>query len=262
MPRSCRLRIPGIVLIAVMGPAFAFAQGPSDNAASAPSQNEKAARCDQYGFSTVFSCIWNDVRHLGRRRSLAWLASGGVLSAGSLLLDDEVLQSFSDEDQNAAIVVGDNLGGAGLHFGAAAALYAIARARGDTEMASLGVTLIRVQVVNAAVTRGLKLVPRARPYQESATFAKGSFPSGHTSATFATATVIKRRWGWRAGVPAYVIASYVGITRLHNVHYLSDVTFGAAVGIASGLAVNIPGPLAEISPLIAPGVAGVAIGIR
>jgi membrane-associated phospholipid phosphatase len=148
-----------------------------------------------------------------------------------------------------------------VHFGVPAAVYLISRATGHNAAADMSVAIIRTQVVNAIFTRGLKLVPRARPYQESATLTKGSFPSGHTSAAFATATVIQRKWGWRAGVPAYAVAAFVGTTRLQHVHYLSDVTFGAALGIASGLAVKLPGPGPSIAPLMAPGVAGVAVTI-
>ena len=76
---------------------------------------------------------------------------------------------------------------------------------------------------------------------------------------FATATVFQRKWGWKAGVPAYLVATFVGVTRLENVHYLSDVTFGAAVGVASGLAIKLPGP--RVEPILAPGVVGVSFRI-
>jgi membrane-associated phospholipid phosphatase len=59
-----------------------------------------------------------------------------------------------------------------------------------------------------------------------------SFPSGHAADTMAFATALERHFGWRYAVPAYVFASYVAMSRLHdNVHDLSDVTAGAAVGI-------------------------------
>ena len=62
-----------------------------------------------------------------------------------------------------------------------------------------------------------------------------SFPSGHASVTFATATVIERHLGWRKAVLGYAIASYVAMSRIHdNQHYLSDVVFGAAVGTIAG----------------------------
>jgi membrane-associated phospholipid phosphatase len=51
------------------------------------------------------------------------------------------------------------------------------------------------------------------------------------------------------------------VTRLENVHYLSDVTFGAALGIASGLAVKMPGSRVAITPAISPGRAGLFVTI-
>ena len=79
---------------------------------------------------------------------------------------------------------------------------------------------------------------------------------------FATATVVQRRWGWRGGLPAYLLATYVGATRLQDVHYLSDVAFGAALGIATGFVVNLPSRHAAISPIVAPGLTAVQIDIN
>src|SRR5439155_23187221 len=65
-----------------------------------------------------------------------------------------------------------------------------------------------------------------------------SFPSGHASSTFALASVLWRHLGWKAAVPTYTVASYVALSRLHeDVHFLSDVVFGSAIGIVSGRAV-------------------------
>ena len=53
--------------------------------------------------------------------------------------------------------------------------------------------------------------------------------------TFATASVIERHFGYRASWPMFLIAGYVSASRLtDNRHYLSDVLFGSALGIASG----------------------------
>lgn len=76
-------------------------------------------------------------------------------------------------------------------------------------------------------------VRRLRPDETDLT----AFPSGHTSASFALAAAAASRWGWKAGVPACLAAGFVGYTRLEsNNHYLSDVLFGAGLGIASGRA--------------------------
>lgn len=65
-----------------------------------------------------------------------------------------------------------------------------------------------------------------------------AFPSGHASASFALATVAASQWGWKVGAPACLLAGFVGYTRMEGRnHYLSDVFFGAGLGIASGRAV-------------------------
>lgn len=255
--------IVSLALLAVLlSGATASAQDTSD-ATSPPQQGEAAAaRCDDQGFSTIFTCIPHDLRNMARAPSLVWLAVGGGLSALSAPLDDRVDRALRDGDPDVFPKVGDQLGQAGWHFGAPFALYVVARASGHSDTAGFAVTLLRAQVANGIVTRSLKLIPRARPHQETASTWHGSFPSGHTSASFTTATVIQRRFGWRAGLPAYVLASYVGLSRLHRNHYLSDVAFGAGLGIAAGLAVNQPSRGAVISPILAPGVAGLAVDLR
>ena len=259
-----RTSIAWLALLAVvLNGAAASAQDTSDAASPPPEQSEGAdARCDRQGFSTIFTCIPQDLRNMARPQSLVWLGVGVGAAAGSALLDDGIDRALRDGDPDVFPKVGDQLGQAGLHFGVPFALYVVARATGHSDTAGFAVTLLRAQVANGIVTRTLKLIPRARPFQEKASTWHGSFPSGHTSASFATATVIQRRFGWRAGLPAYVLASYVGLSRLHRNHYLSDVAFGAGLGIAAGLAVNQPSRRAVISPMLAPGIAGVTIDLR
>jgi membrane-associated phospholipid phosphatase len=61
-----------------------------------------------------------------------------------------------------------------------------------------------------------------------------AFPSGHTAIAFSSAAFIQKRYGWRPGIPAYVVASYVGWLRLEtDDHDSADVLGGAAVGIIS-----------------------------
>ena len=65
--------------------------------------------------------------------------------------------------------------------------------------------------------------------------AKGSFPSGHTAAAFAVATVIASRYREHKWVPfvAYGLASAIGFSRTSaNAHYLSDVAFGGLIGFS------------------------------
>jgi membrane-associated phospholipid phosphatase len=99
------------------------------------------------------------------------------------------------------------------------------------KVAHLGFDLLRANVVTEALTYGIKVaVRRDRPTGECC-----SFPSGHASVTFATAEVLERHFGYRASWPMFAIAGYVAASRLtDNRHFLSDVLFGSALGMASG----------------------------
>ena len=59
-----------------------------------------------------------------------------------------------------------------------------------------------------------------------------SFPSGHTSSAFATATSLSLAYPkWYIIVPSYAWAGTVGYSRMHlGVHYPSDVLAGALIG--------------------------------
>lgn len=88
--------------------------------------------------------------------------------------------------------------------------------------ASAGVTL--------AATYGLKYaVTERRPNGGSQ-----SFPSGHSSISFASAEYLRKRYGWEYGVPAYALASFVAYSRVEaRQHHPHDVVAGAAIGILS-----------------------------
>lgn len=62
-----------------------------------------------------------------------------------------------------------------------------------------------------------------------------SFPSGHTMASFASATVIisqNKKWG----MYAFILAFLIGFSRLYLfVHFPSDVIMGAVIGCILGI---------------------------
>lgn len=119
-----------------------------------------------------------------------------------------------------------------------------------------GSDLLRAQAVNGVLTLSLKgIFNRTRP--DGAPY---SFPSGHTSTSFATAAVIYRHFGWKWGVPAAAAATYVGLSRLQeNKHYLSDVIAGAVLGGYVGY--KVAGRHSSGSLNIAP-MAGDVYGLR
>lgn len=67
---------------------------------------------------------------------------------------------------------------------------------------------------------------------------KTSFPSGHTTTAFAFASVVGIHHPWYIGTPAYLLASFVGFSRVNdNKHYVHDVLAGATIGTAFGYGV-------------------------
>ena len=214
--------------------------------------------------------------HIGRdyaafftsRETYLTLGLGLGTSLSLRPLDESITTSrfnaelFEDTTIDRAFEGGQILGGALFQIGGAFAAYGAGVLTGKSEVTELGRDLVRVQLLTQGVTQAIKYsVGRARPDASS----HSSFPSGHASGTFATATVFHRRYGWKAGLPAYGIASWVAASRLsENKHFLSDVIFGAAIGIAAGRAVTWDRGSTRfaIEPMAAPGGAGVQMTVR
>ena len=138
------------------------------------------------------------------------------------------------------------------------ATYAFGRIYDEPKVSHLGMDLLRAQAISELMVEPLgfathRLRPDGSNYQ--------SFPYGLSAATFAAATVIARHLGWRHAAIAYAVASYVAASRLHdNVHYLSDVVFGAAVGTISGRTVTEHGRETwTLVPAFVPGGAAVLV---
>ena len=63
-----------------------------------------------------------------------------------------------------------------------------------------------------------------------------AFPSGHTAVCFSGASFVQRRYGWKYGVPAYLVAGYVAYSRLEGLndrHDGWDILGGVVVGVGS-----------------------------
>jgi membrane-associated phospholipid phosphatase len=210
-------------------------------------------------FASLFRDLGRDFRQLPSRQSALLIGAAGALSLGVRSHDADVTE---DAHASAALDTvfesGAAIGSGFAQFGAAFGTWALGRATRSPRVSLLGADLVRAQIVSSALTQGVKFaVRRERP--DGGRF---SFPSGHTSATFASAAVLQRHYGWKVGVPAYGVAAYVAESRLQeNKHYLSDVIFGAAIGVVSGHAVTVGHGHRRfaLTPLAAPGGGGLGL---
>jgi PAP2 superfamily len=261
-----------IVSVALVTSPAAEAEGPdrsTTSTSSAPNndqahpdsqtQGEEKQPSPDTGIRALFSGYIEDVKHLAAIENMYLALIGG---AGAIAVHpfDQTLNAqlrshytLVNDIWAPAKYYGDTPEQVGLSLGT----YAFGRLLDQPKVSHLGMDLFRAQLVAETLVEPLKFAThRLRPdgsnYQ--------SFPSGHAAGTFAAATVLQRHLGWKRSAFAYVIAAYVATSRLHdNVHYVSDVTFGAAVGTIAGRTVTQHGRnYWTLTPVNVPG-GGVAI---
>lgn len=132
-----------------------------------------------------------------------------------------------------------------ISFGTPITMYSIALATGDAELKKKayisGASLAGALILSTSMKYAFH---RTRPFDawpdriyKKGTGGSWSFPSGHTTEAFATATSLTIAFPkWYVAVPAYAYAAGVGYSRMYlGVHYPSDVLVGAILGTGSAL---------------------------
>ncbi len=128
----------------------------------------------------------------------------------------------------------------GLNAGSVVVGEGIKQYNGDARFLEAALVATESQLLTAAFTEGIAYTTgRSTPHDSNDPFrfkfGRDSFPSAHTSQTFAVAAVISDRFDQPAGAIAYTLAGAVGLARLvQDKHWASDVAAGAALGWGIG----------------------------
>ncbi len=153
-------------------------------------------------------------------------------------------------------------------------VFAVAGLLGDETSMKVAEDAISASLIASGITAAIKYpVGRARPrdnrgvgYFQPFSNANASFPSGHTTESFALASVIANHYEetW-VTCASYTVAGLVGVARTyHDAHFASDVIAGAMIGTLTGKAIvryneqRRSGKIALI-PDFAPGMVGMRL---
>ena len=198
----------------------------------------QAVAAEPPSIGSVFSEVPLDLWRYLSLDTATVLGIGGIAAGAGHAFDavaaDEVAENGTF---NAAMEPGHTYGAFGVQSVVGLGVYATGWFADNRRLATAGADIMRAQILSQTYVQAIKYtVQRERPDGSDDL----SFPSGHSASAFATALVLQRHYGWRVGVPATAVAAYVALARVHdNHHHVSDVIFGAAMGIAAQRTVTL-----------------------
>lgn len=253
-------RIACTIALVLWLPAAANAQDrPAQSAPPAIPQHAESAP-EPGGVHGFLADVGRDYLHMFSIENAEWAAVGGTATA-AIHQADELLRSVTDQPTPYALKPGATYGNLAFQVPLAATWWIVGHAAGSSRGADAGRDLVRAQISAMSWTYAIKYsVNRTRPNGDPR-----SFPSGHTSATFATAMVLQEHYGWKVGLPIFGAAAYTGAERVMNdKHWASDVAFGAVVGILAGrtVTVHVRHQRLSIQPQAVPGGGGITIHVN
>ncbi len=235
-------------LCAVISAAVLLAQ------AALPAYCAERPLPDPVGFGKRF---WDDLKELPKKPGTwsknQWYLAGGVVAATgvSLFLDDSVADFYDTHRMDSL----RNISLATTHFGDSvwqvpiiSGIYMGGLAFGSPTMRKISADATEASVIAALMINPALcyMTGRALPYKGESpsrfrpfTWHRYSFPSGHTSAAFALASVLdidlREKFGYWHTPLVYGVALGVAESRLYDrKHYLSEVILGGAIGWSIG----------------------------
>jgi hypothetical protein len=222
--------------------------------AQAPEPPPTTPSPDRNPIVYVFQNLVRDAKRLPTVETALTLGAGGALALAVHPADDTVTERATAGGPRQPWQAGSAFGSGWSQIGFAVGTYTVGAIAKNRPMAHFGADLVSAQAINGVLTQGMKFaVRRERPDGSGGSY---SFPSGHTSSTFATAAVVWRHFGWKFGAPVVAAGAWVGASRVQlRRHWMSDVVFGAAVGTAAGRTVTIGHGARKVTmgPTVVPG---------
>lgn len=191
---------------------------------------------DDRPFTQLLPNLWHDFRGLASKDNAVIASIGAIVTASVHPSDDNAAKWAENAGDSSYAALGNVIGDGWFQASGAVATYAIGRMTHEPKVTHTGSDLVRAQILNALLTSAIKVtVDRTRPNGGNY-----SFPSGHTSATFASAAVLQSHFGWKVGAPAYGIGALVSWCRVRdNAHWVSDTVAGATLGIIVGETITV-----------------------
>ena len=251
---------------------------------------------EKYNIGEVFVNDFSDALNTGINIAAApfhfstndWLTTG-IVAGGTILLftiDDNVkdMNLSNQTATNDNIFMFDNYMGNGYTALFTAGVYGYGLLSGNNDIRKLGLQASEAFIYSGIIETIFKAgFGRQRPYKSSTQFffepfeitdnGDQSFPSGHTTVSFAVATVMadySQNFFWK--LFWYGSAGMVGLSRIyHNQHWASDVFLGAALGYFTAKFIlnshsetktNSPGMSVSFSPVFSVQGNGVGMNIR
>jgi hypothetical protein len=230
---------------------------PGDSGAGEPAPDDGG---DRSAFMRFVGDVGSDYRNFFRPETAAWYATGLAAANVVHIWDEPIAEAAADPSPEArqSLEGGALYGNLTWQVPMAVGWWAMGKALDSGKAADAGRDLLRAQISATSWVYAIKFaVNRTRPNGDPR-----SFPSGHSTATFATAMVLQDHYGWKVGVPMFAAAAYTSVSRLiDNKHWASDVTMGALVGVASARTVTLHlrrQPMA-VAPFAVPGGWGIGL---
>ncbi|MFA5939871.1 MAG: phosphatase PAP2 family protein [Sinimarinibacterium sp.] len=128
--------------------------------------------------------------------------------------------------------------------------YGITWAKDDDEG---GYQFLRSAGVSLVLNSALRLAFNETDWGERPNGSPYGFPSGHTAFVVSSAAFLQDRYGWKYGLPAYLVVGYVSWVRVDTDHHRwRDVIAGAALSYGVSKLFVTPQNATHIAPIVGP----------